>query len=125
MIELLIPGEPKSKGRPRFTRTGRAYTPKETVDAERAVVDVWRAAGSVMLDGRIGVECTFTVGTMRRKDLDNMLKLVLDALNKLAFVDDSQIVSVYAVKKYGSPSTAGSVIKIFEYKDDDGQKDTV
>ena len=33
-IKFTIEGEPKGKGRPRFTRGGHAYTPKETVEYE-------------------------------------------------------------------------------------------
>ncbi|KKK56213.1 hypothetical protein LCGC14_3066770, partial [marine sediment metagenome] len=34
-------------------------------------------------------------------DLDNYLKLLLDALNKFAFPDDGQIVQLHADKVYG------------------------
>ena len=30
-VKFTILGEPKGKGRPRVTKTGRAYTPKDTV----------------------------------------------------------------------------------------------
>ena len=36
-----------------------------------------------------------------RKDIDNLVKFVLDAFNGLLYVDDSQVVSIKAVKKYG------------------------
>jgi len=35
-----------------------------------------------------------------KPDADNILKIVADALSGLAFVDDKQIISVYAEKKY-------------------------
>lgn len=113
MIEFVIPGEPKTKGRPRFTKTGHAYTPKETREAEKHIVDCWVADGSEVLSGHIGLSCTFFVGTKRIKDLDNMLKLVQDALNKRAFDDDSQIVELVASKVFESdfPRT---VVCLFE-----------
>ena len=37
--ELVIEGRPRTKGRPRMTRSGRAYTPKETVEAENRIVE--------------------------------------------------------------------------------------
>lgn len=33
-IEFTVFGEPQGKARPRFTRMGRAYTPKKTADYE-------------------------------------------------------------------------------------------
>lgn len=99
MFHIEIDGEPKPKGRPRFTRSGHAYTPKETKEAEQVIIDAWEKVNSPKLDGELLVKCEFHVGTKRRKDLDNMLKLVLDALNKRAFDDDSQIVRIEACKK--------------------------
>ena len=37
----------------------------------------------------------------KRKDIDNLVKFVLDALNSKMYVDDCQVVSIKAVKKYG------------------------
>jgi len=35
-----------------------------------------------------------------RKDLDNLIKFVLDSLNNVAYVDDSQVVSIRSLKLY-------------------------
>lgn len=40
-----------------------------------------------------------------KPDIDNLVKLVGDSLNGIAYKDDSQIVEVMAVKKYGKPET--------------------
>lgn len=37
MIEFIIPGEPKAKQRPRMTKTGHTYTPKQTINYENWV----------------------------------------------------------------------------------------
>ena len=36
-IIITIPGEPKGKGRPRFTKRGFTYTPRSTADYEKKV----------------------------------------------------------------------------------------
>jgi Holliday junction resolvase RusA-like endonuclease len=43
---------------------------------------------------------------VKRPDLDNFVKTVLDALNGVAFRDDSQVVFLSAVKWYASSGTA-------------------
>ena len=37
----------------------------------------------------------------KKPDCDNMAKIVLDALNEVAFHDDSQIVDLHIKKQYG------------------------
>lgn len=85
---LTVLGDPRSKGRPRFTRGGRTYTPKDTVIQETAIADQARAAGATPYDGPCGVEADFFCATRRRTDGDNLMKLVLDALNGVAYTDD-------------------------------------
>ena len=112
MIEFTLYGEPKPKGRPRMTRTGHTYTPKETRQAEIAVQLAWELAGAVKLDGMLGMECVFYVGSKRRVDCDNLGKLVLDALNKHAFDDDSQIVDLRLRKIFTVKEKARTNVKI-------------
>ena len=102
-----IHGEPVSKARPRFTRTGATYTPATTVEAERAVRAAYQAAriGQADLDpeARYSVDVVFTNGNRRRRDLDNMVKLVLDALNGRAYGDDAQVYDLHAFRYWASP----------------------
>lgn len=124
--EIYIPGDPQGKGRPRFTRGGRAYTPERTKDYEAKLREAWFAEGYPELAFPAGiplkltVECRFKipVSASRKKqlmmlegripcckkpDLDNCIKVV-DALKGVAFQDDSQIVLIKASKRW---STAG------------------
>jgi len=49
-------------------------------------------------DAAFAVEAHFYAGTGQRRDVDNMLKLVLDGLNNVAWPDDVQVVEVIACK---------------------------
>lgn len=94
-----IPGEPRSKARARVVqRNGRShtYTPRETVIAERIVATYFRAAGGrgPRAEVTFGVFAAFFCGTRQRRDVDNMLKMVLDGLNKVAWADDAQVTEV-------------------------------
>lgn len=120
MTELLIiPGEPVAKGRPRMTRTGHAYTPEKTRLYEAHIRAIWKRAsaqkGSVSQPLRVFVTAYFAVPKSvskkrrermegaphtKRPDGDNIAKAVLDALNGLAFEDDSHIHDLRIVKCY-------------------------
>ena len=98
---------PRAKGRPRttFAQGGyRTYTPRETVAAEQALRQQW--VGTPM-EGLIGVDLVISdtevrvwiapepeprSRKVRRGDIDNYAKLIMDALNGHAWVDDRQIV---------------------------------
>lgn len=106
VAEFEILGEPVSKGRPRFAMVAgrpRTYTPADTIAAEKVVADAFRAAAPnyVPEDGFVyAVHAIFELGTRRRKDLDNLLKLCLDALNGVAYQDDVHVHEVYARKVF-------------------------
>ncbi len=92
-----IQGDPVPKGRPRVYR-GHANTPPRTVAAEKHVAFVLRAAGLRPLPGPVHLLVRFFRGTARRCDIDNLVKLVMDALNGIAWTDDDQVVLLTASK---------------------------
>jgi Holliday junction resolvase RusA-like endonuclease len=120
-IFFTIPGEPKGKQRPRVTRTGHAYTPQETVVYENLVkMEYLNQCEGKKLDGPVEMNIrafySIAASTSQKKrnqmldgavrptkkpDLDNIVKIVADSLNKIAYDDDSQIVYVI-VSKYFS-----------------------
>ena len=94
---FIVPGEPVSKARARTTiKDGKAvtYTPAATVAAEEVIRGWYLDGDRQFVDAdvaRIGVRIFFYSKDRRRRDIDNMGKLILDALNKIAWADDSQI----------------------------------
>lgn len=120
---FLIPGEPTGKGRPRFTKSGYAYTPERTASYEQAVRQAYKAefpgeepipAGvpvAVKIMAGYGIpKSTSKVKTGRmlageirptkKPDADNVAKAICDALNGLAYHDDSQITMLCVSKHY-------------------------
>jgi len=103
IVTFTVEGNPKPKERPRFGR-GRGYTTQATRDAEARVASSFRDNLGIRhtiespVTGPLRVRLRFFRDSMRRVDLDNLAKIPLDALNELAWEDDSQIVSLIASK---------------------------
>lgn len=125
-------GRPVPKGRPRVTRHG-TYTPKSTQVFESAIRAAWLEKGEKPFeDGEaleVMVNAYFSIpsGTpksnrkklhltpyLKRGDIDNIIKAVLDALNGYAYKDDSAVFSVYGRKIYtmGEPFTAVTISSV-------------
>lgn len=97
MIAFVVEGDPVPKARSRVMK-GYSFTPKRTRDAEALVAAHARAAGARPHPRPVHVVARFHRATARRCDLDNLLKTVLDGLNRVAFADDDQVVLVVASK---------------------------
>lgn len=124
-IEFTIPGEPMSKARARVVN-GHAYTPERTRVAEAGVQAAFRAvAGADALKSyesgaRYGVRALFCNRTRQRRDIDNMLKLILDALNGLAWTDDTQVAEIVARKLLVPKGEERTEVAVYELEPDMG-----
>lgn len=115
MYQFEVMGEPVGKARPRVTRWG-AYTPQKTVDYENKIK---AAYGGRFYEGylQMDVKAYFKIpkSTSKKKkesmlmgeikpdkkpDIDNVLKIVLDSLNKTAYKDDAQVIAASITKEY-------------------------
>ncbi len=122
MIIFTIDGEPKGKGRPRFTKSGNTYTPKETSEYEtlaaiaykskskgeyfdkdvqiRMVIVAYYSIPKTVSKKKCEQMVLTEIRPQKKPDLDNVIKIIMDALNGVAYHDDAQIVSVEAHKFY-------------------------
>jgi len=107
---MVVEQRPKVKARPRHSK-GKVFTPKTTLEQEDIVASAWREQVGEAVTGPVEVtlvydpECTVVHVTSSphnaktlRGDLDNYIKLTLDALNGVAWEDDGQVVRINAVK---------------------------
>ena len=126
-VEFEIPGIPVPKGRPKFSTLGgfaKAYTPAKTRNAEAFVRKCFfeQVKDFKMPEkGPIFLYVTFYMPVpsslskkkqnelmeenywhIKKPDLDNLLKLVNDALNGIAWKDDSCICFTHATKCYSA-----------------------
>jgi Holliday junction resolvase RusA-like endonuclease len=114
-IRFTIPGEPTGKARPRVTKWG-THTPEKTVLYENLVKTCYDGE---MYDCPLVMEVTayynipksaskknrelmlnFQLLPTKKPDCDNVLKIIADALNGIAYKDDSQIVRAVVSKFY-------------------------
>jgi len=91
---LVIPGEPPTKSRPRFSN-GRVYKLEADTAAEDRTGWHLRQLFRSPLTGNVAVGAVFFRPDLRLIDVDNMLKHVLDAANGIVWHDDSQVTALY------------------------------
>lgn len=138
---FVIPGEPQGKGRPRFVRkTGMSYTPDKTVAYEELVRQRFLATANgerfgddepvfVEIIANMAIPKSASkkkqaamlngdIRPIKKVDWDNCGKIICDALNGIAYRDDSQVVDGH-VKKYYAET--GSVVVIMT--DQEGWRD--
>ena len=127
MREFKIPGKVQAKQRPRFSKSGIVYTPKET----RVYEDFVRLCYSDYAnqyqwepyDGQLRAEIEVfiqvpksdsklnkqakIIGEIRptiKPDCDNLAKSILDSLNGWAYRDDKQVIELSVKKFYAEQS---------------------
>lgn len=124
-LKIEVPGEAIAKQRPRATVIGghaKIYTPKETINYESYIkyifsqkypnfvplespismaIHIFKTIPSSQSEKRKELMRKQEIKPTTKPDIDNVAKLISDALNKLAYKDDNQIIELY-VKKYYS-----------------------
>lgn len=133
-VKFTVLGEPKGKGRPRFVpNTGRAITPKDTANYETLVRMEYMAQcqgfkfpDDSMLDMRIIAYYSIAKSQTKRNkelmkkqllrptkkpDMDNVVKIIADSLNQIAYRDDTQIVDCQCRKFYSDNPRVEVTIK--------------
>lgn len=128
MIRIKITTEPVAKGRPRTTYQNgwvRTYTPQKTLDAQ----DFMRAKLQRHIKNAfpphtpIKLTATFyrtkskwlpkrEAMPFRKPDLDNLLKLLLDSLNKILVADDAQVTTINVKKRWSTNSSGHIILKL-------------
>ena len=135
-IHFQVEGDPKGKGRPRFTRAGkftRVYTDKQTLDYESLIksfameamgsTDPLETAVSVFLYVRLAVPQSYSKKRTeaclsgleqpcKKPDIDNIAKTYLDAMNGVIFKDDTQVIDLHVKKVYSA--VAGVNVMVME-----------
>lgn len=135
-FSFIVPGEPKPQGRPRFSTANgvmRTFDPKDSTDFKSRVAFFAKYNGIVLSEAalRVGIEIYLKrpkskcrakdsqdkIPCMTRPDCDNFGKGVCDALNGIAWRDDSQVQELLIRKWYheigGTPRTHVTIEAIF------------
>lgn len=124
-VRFSVLGEPRGKGRPQFTTRGgyaKAITPEATVSYENLImIEYRRQCGTKKFrdDDMIGIRIVAYYGIpksiskkkrlemldgiirpTKKPDNDNIVKVVEDALNNVAYKDDKNIVDCVVQKYY-------------------------
>lgn len=119
--EITIFGEPTGKGRPRFAKTGHAYTPQATRDYEYQVqyefASSYPGAEVITNPVKASIVAYYSIPqnyskkkrqdclnnkiqVQKKPDCDNIAKIILDSLNGYAYEDDKQVVDLQVTKMW-------------------------
>ena len=130
-VEFTIDGEPVGKARPRMnTRTGKAYTPDKTRMYEDYIKLLYRSQIKHYFEGYVKLTIKAFYGVAKndskkkkedklsnilrpskKPDIDNVVKLIADGLNGIAYKDDTQIIEIYATKFYSDKPRVEVIIE--------------
>lgn len=133
--EFEVIGDIKGKARPRINiYNGTTYTPTNTKDYENLVKQYFKVKYPKYepFENRVSVKIIAyfkipkntskkntelmlngSLSPTKKPDIDNIVKIILDALNKMAFKDDNQITKIDVEKVYAEEEKV--YIKIEEY----------
>ena len=135
MITYVVYGEPVGKQRPRFVRRGNyvsTYTPEKTKTYEDEIRYMARCAMgasepletpvTVAIYIRVEIPKSFSkqkrkdalaniIKPMKTPDIDNCAKCHLDAMNKIVYLDDKQVVNLHVTKVYSEIGAVEVMVK--------------
>lgn len=117
---VTVEGKIKGKARPRFnTKTGRTFTPGDTIQYENWVRLCYQEQDGRYFDGAVRAHITAYYKVpksytkkrvqairdgleypLKAPDSDNIGKIILDSLNKIAFDDDRQVIDLNVIKRW-------------------------
>lgn len=140
LVYFFVPGKVQGKARPRFSsRSGTVYTPEKTKSYERQIAEAYEAQHGPCFEGAVMVviEAVFPIpkswprakkaeamaGKLPpgKPDIDNILKVVLDGLNGIAYEDDKQVVLTQCKKVYADTTrTAGLQVHVCQMDNTNG-----
>lgn len=135
-MKFEVIGTPVAKGRPRLGKFG-TYTPSKTINYENLVkisylntindklcdvplkIEIWAIFEPTKTERKSKKKYTKLIGQTytKKPDIDNIAKSILDALNDVAYDDDSNISELVVHKLYGEQAKA--IIEIKEIKEND------
>ena len=111
MIKFFAQGDPRPQGSMRAFNNRIVHNKSPELMAWRKVVgEAAKTVGCIPIDGPIIIFMRFILKrpkTVKRKhptvppDTDKLVRSVLDALTKIAYIDDSQVIELTATKEYG------------------------
>lgn len=107
---------PVAQGRPRFTTQGdytKVYDPKKSADWKKTLGWELKCQNPTVLEGALSLNIIFrmhrpkslpkkVIHHVKKPDIDNLVKGVKDAMSKICYEDDKQIVELTAKKIYSA-----------------------
>jgi len=133
IVGFNIPGDPQGKLRARTVWGGkRTYTPQKTTDYEELVRWSYKQSNKDIFDQGQPLEVCIVawfkppkstpkykvlemlkclIFPTKKPDIDNIAKVILDALNGVAYKDDTQVADLKVSKRYAKEASVAVIIQ--------------
>lgn len=118
IITIWVDGQPRPKQSFRYSKKGH-YQPAAVAAWQDQVA--WAAKVAMqknnidMLEGILSIKMRFQMGDKKVRDLDNLSKAVLDAMQGIVYLNDNKVHTLHLQKTY-KPDEPGVWISILEYR---------
>jgi Holliday junction resolvase RusA-like endonuclease len=136
-IEFTVPGDPRGKGRPRFSRVGKftkTYTDAKTKMYEDKIASAARLAMypheplttpiAVWMHINVPIPASYSKKRKeacllglempcKKPDIDNVAKGILDAMNGIVYKDDVQVIRLTLHKQYSTEPSVYIMVREF------------
>lgn len=119
IAKFTVPGSPVSWQRAGSAANGRRFTQPKTRDQEEKIQWLYTLSRKTVKlsaedydKGRFAIEVDAFIPNLIQRDVDNFGKLVMDALNKVAYRDDSQVWDLH-VTKVLDPSDPRTEVRVY------------
>jgi crossover junction endodeoxyribonuclease RusA len=108
-----VSGTPVPKQSFHYTVNGGGFTdPKVKAWQQLVTLEASLYYHGAPLAGDVHVQLTFALPDRRRKDLDNLSKAVLDALNGIMWVDDTQVTKLTITKSVNAAAPGVGIMVV-------------
>lgn len=113
-VVLQLPWPPSINSYWKRTRFGSVYVSREGKEFVGRAVQLISNLGESPLVGRIGFDAKFYPPNRQRRDLDNCLKVLIDAIQESKLIGNDYQIKKLSAEMFDPIQNGGAIVELFE-----------